>query len=767
MLLLAPALLSALALLPACRSDCLGDDCDVVPDEPWDPGSGGDSGSGDAGAYGDAGSDGGGGDGGGGDGGGDGGSPAVILTVRDCDVVASIVPDAGVSSVSIAGEFNDWTPEALSGPDTDGAWSIDLGELAPGEYAFKYLFDGEWEDTPPADVYTKWSGGVENRDLRVGDCMLPLLQTVDAAASPDGHLTATVQIASAADEVPIDPDAITVTLGGEEVTPSVDVEDGTITVDVTGLAPGKHSLRVWASDDAGRAAENEPLFVPLWVEDTPFSWTDGILYFAFTDRFRNGDGEADPVGGLAQCADYQGGDYLGILHALQEGYFQELGVRTIWLSPVYDNPDGGYLGASDGHTYSGYHGYWPIDPLQVEERFGDTEEAADERLQEVIAEAHRQGIRVLFDLVLNHVHEDHVYVEEHPEWFGDGCVCGTEGCGWEEKPIECWFTDYLPDLNYKNHDIVERVLADTLRLVETYDVDALRIDAAKHMDHVIMRSLSMRLRDDYEAGGGAPFYLVGETFTSDPGLIMDYVGATELDAQFDFPLYYAIRNAFAYDGSFYDLEATVDSDAAWYGDAPMSPFIGNHDVDRFATAVSGQAGDCWSDSTVDPMKEGGGDVTEWDIINKQSMALAFDLTQPGVPLLYYGDEVGLAGGGDPDNRRTMDFDPYLSANQATLLDRVRAIGQARAGSTALQRGDRVQLWVDDSLLVYARDNGGGDVAVVAMNKGGGSRSESIDVSSLSIEGATLTDAIGGGSVTVSGGHLSLSLASWQYAIWVK
>ena len=168
------------------------------------------------------------------------------------------------------------------------------------------------------------------------------------------------------------------------------------------------------------------------------------------------------------------------------------------------------------------------------------------------------------------------------------------------------------------------------------------------------------------------------------------------------------------------------------------------------------------------MADGGTEVDQWDLINHLSMAFAFTLTQSGAPLIYYGDEIGLHGGGDPDNRRTMSFDPYLSANQSELHERVAAIGRARQDSHALRRGARSQLWVDSDLYVYARDSGSGDVAIVGMNKSSGSRSESIDVSTLDIEGATLSDALGGGtSVSVSNGSFSLSLDSMQYVILVR
>ena len=757
--------------LVGCESDCLGDECPGVPDEPWDPDE---VLPGDELGYGY-------GDGGGGDGSGSGGDDGtieddpdrIILTERECSVTVRHIPAGSPSTIEIAGEFNDWTAQPLTGPDADGVYSADVGVLDPGTYAFKYLYDGAFEGQPPVNVYTKWEGGSENRALRVGDCTKPLLQSTGATATAAGTLDATIQVAAAAGGAPIDPDSVRVTVGDTSITPDINLEDGIITVSVSGLPKGKHSLRVWASDTDGVAAENNPLWVPLWVEDTPFDWEDGLLYFVFTDRFRNGDYGSEPwspVDGVATTANYQGGDFQGVIDAINSGYFQELGVNALWLSPVYDNPEGAYAGVSDGRMYSGYHGYWPLDSFAIENRFGDSEAAADDRLKELIDTAHANGIRVLFDLVLNHVHEDHTWTTEHPDWFTGGCVCGEPGCGWEEKPVECWFTAYLPDLNYKNHAITERQLHDTLALVADYDIDAVRIDAAKHMDHVIMRSLRKEL-EEIEDEGGATFWTIGETFTSDRDLIMDYVGDHELHGQFDFPLYYSIRTAFTGGGgSFYDLDASVGWSRDTYGDAytAMSPFLGNHDIERFATAVTGVAGDAWEGWLEDPMAAGGGTVDQWDLINKASMAFAFTLTQPGVPLIYYGDEIGLHGAGDPDNRRFMQFDPYLSANQTELLGRVQAIGQARAASTALRRGEVRQLWLEDNVYIYALDNGGGDVAIVAMNKGGGASSVSVDVSSLGVDSASFEDALGSGvGGSVSGGQLSISLNSWQYVLLVQ
>ncbi len=694
-----------------------------------------------------------------------------IVTQRSCEVVLRHQVSTDANTVEVAGEWNDWTPAPMDGPDAAGWVSIELGSLAPGEYGYKLLTDGVWEEALPLDAYTKWVDNTENRNLRVGHCEKPLLQTLTATASAEGDVVISIQVALANNGAALDPQSVVVKRQGTLVQEgvSINVEAGTIDIQWADLPTGKHSVTIEAADAQGTTAENTPLWIPLWVEDTPFQWTDGLMYFVFTDRFRNGDVDADtpftsPIEEVATIANYQGGDFLGIQQALDEDYFTNLGVKTLWLSPVYDNPEGRYLDRDNTHHFSGFHGYWPIDALAVENRFGDAAGSAADRLTALIQSAHDKGIRVLFDLVLNHVHEDHHYVTEHPEWFGDGCVCGLDGCDWDERVLDCWFVPYLPDLNYRSHAITQRVVADTLTLLRTYDVDGIRIDAAKHMDHVIMRTLSKRIREDIEVGDAASFYIVGETFTGGDGheQLMAYVNEWELDGQFDFPLYWSIRNAFN-GGSFRDLENQVQVGIDSYGNATMAPFFGNHDVARWSTELAGNAQGPF-ESTEDLMATGDA-VTQWDLINPISQSMLFTFTQPGVPLLYYGDEIGLAGAGDPDNRRMMNFAPYLSANQQTLLERAQELGQVRATTKALQHGSRTQLWVDDDLLVYSLDAGGQDIAIVAMNKGSVTRQETITIPHDALEGLTLQGIVNTSrSATVTNGQMVLELHSWEYTV---
>jgi glycosidase len=538
---------------------------------------------------------------------------------------------------------------------------------------------------------------------------------------------------------------------------------------------------VWAQDADGRSIEHEPHFVPLWVEDEPFEWRDATMYFVFTDRFRNSDFGDDiaqnrPIADVPTIANYQGGDFLGVIQAIEEGYFDAMGVNLLWLSPVTENPEGDYLAADRFHRFTGFHGYWPTSARQIEFRWSDARGEAADRLKQLIAAAHARGIRVMFDIALNHVHEDHDYIREHPEWFtAAACPCTTDAgpCNWDTNPIYCWFIDYLPDLDYQNHAIVERVSADVEWLVREFDVDSFRIDAAKHMNHVIMRRVALRLRDLFEQGGGAEFYLVGETYTGGDGhgLIMRYVNDHELDGQFDFPLLYPIRDAFAFSASFRNLSGGRFTSEDQYGDAyfAMSPFLGNHDIPRFAQLVydEGRGIDPWA-GVPDPMDGALNDAT-WNIINRMSMGFAFVLTQPGIPLIYYGDEIGLYGGGDPDNRRPMRFEPFLSEPNRILLDRVQTIGQARQEHNALRRGVFRELWVDDDFFVYARDAGGGVVVIVAMNKGAG-RAQGIPIpADLGINGRNLVNTLVDEAprrIQVRDNNTTVTLASWEYAIFV-
>ena len=692
---------------------------------------------------------------------------------RECGRTIEFEGAQSATSVFVAGEFNDWDANATPLMRADGIWRAEL-MLEPGEYAYKFVIDGEYEGSPPPEVPSKWQGEIENRNLRVQDCSIPAFDVVESGVREGGEVFATLKFVSAVGGAKLDPESITLSMNRAPIEPArVDVERGIIEVSHKASAFGKHTLRADASDTQGRRIQDAPLWLPQWHEAEVFEWQDATMYLIFTDRFLDSDSTSPvpPIQGVEPIAGYMGGDFRGILQKIESGYFGAMGVNLLWLSPVYENTEQAWSGGDGTSMFTGYHGYWPIDPLTTESRYGDSEQSSDERLKQVIDAAHKRGIRVLFDVVHNHVHEDHIYCRENPAWCARTCTCGSQGCDWEGpagKPLTCQFAPYLPDLSYRNHAILKRQVDDTVRLAEKFDVDGFRVDAAKHMDHIIMRALRERVHQ-LEAQGAAPFYTVGETFTGGDGygLIMNYVADYELHGQFDFPLLYPIRDVFGKEGSFRGLEDAVVRSELAYGEAYkwMSPFLGNHDIPRFVTESLGNDWNPW-DSSLDVMDQGPADGisdAQWNIINRLSMGFAFLLTQPGIPLMYYGDEVGLAGSGDPDNRRMMHWE--WNPGQQELLERVRALGRARQDHKPLRRGVRTQLWVDDTLYVYARHTGPGEVVIVAMNRGA-QRSEAVTIpAELGVTGESFESINSERTLQVNGTQATLALDSWEYAIF--
>ena len=158
-------------------------------------------------------------------------------------------------------------------------------------------------------------------------------------------------------------------------------------------------------------------------------WRDAVMYFVLVDRFDDGDPSNDAtVAGAELPGQYQGGDFKGLQQKIDDGYFDQLGINTIWITSPLDNTHLAEPG-SDGHQYSGYHGYWPKDETMIDSHFG-----TEADLKAMIDSAHAHGIQILIDYVMNHVTTDSPTYLQNPGWFwpndngaGGNCVCG-QGC---------------------------------------------------------------------------------------------------------------------------------------------------------------------------------------------------------------------------------------------------------------------------------------------------------------------------------------------------
>ncbi|HRI71859.1 MAG TPA: alpha-amylase family glycosyl hydrolase, partial [Polyangium sp.] len=433
----------------------------------------------------------------------------------------------------------------------------------------------------------------------------------------------------------------------------------------------------------------------------------GILYHLMIDRFR-GDGGAvlSPPETPGMRA---GGTLDGVRAEIEKGTFDELGVTAIWMSPVYTNPTELREGR-DGHLYESYHGYWPLESRGVEPRIG-----GESALRDLMAEAHRHGIRVIFDLVPNHVYDrnDRFKTHRNSKWFNegpDGCVCGSPGCGWGEKLLTCWFTPYMPDVRFQNSDAMHAQIDDAVFWMNEFDADGVRIDAVPMMPRAATRRIAHALRGN--AAGPEATFLLGEVYTGagTGGIesIRYFLGPHGLNSAFDFPLMWTIRDVFATERQgFTAIEETlVLNDAAIAGSGSvLGRMIDNHDTSRFISeAVGNAANDPWNAAPPQP--------TDQKVYDRTEMALAFILTLPGLPVLYYGDELALAGAGDPDSRRVVPDLSTLSPYQTEVRNVVARLGRLRRCSAAIRRGERLPIVVGLDTYAYMRDAGDGDPVVV-------------------------------------------------------
>lgn len=670
----------------------------------------------------------------------------------ECEVRLQTTSASGV--VAVAGEFNDWDATAdLMTSDDAGNFEIKL-YLAPGAYAYKFVDNGAWrcDAAEPAVVCGEgqtWEpacpvgGSSCNSLLVVPDCSAPRLRVtvldIDRearAVSVSGTASASVSEAWA-------------TLDGEAVEAW---EGSTFSYSATGLSAGRHTLRF-----GGQGVE--PVYVPFWLDDR--DWASGLLYFAFVDRFENGDPSNDTPEGAD--VDFEGGDWAGLRSRL--GYLDDLGVTVLWITAPLDNAEGPWSGQCSS-TYAGYHGYWPSGE-GLEEHFGTEEE-----LHALIEDAHALGMRVMVDWVANHVHEEHDLYQTRPEWFNDRYLCVEDDDGdgvsnWDQRPETCWFASYLPDLDYTQTEPLVREVDMAIDLAKDWEIDGFRIDAVKHMPQSVFVNSQARIREEIEhreAGGTEDFRTIGETFDS-YWRISNYLGESQLDSQFDFPLYYAVLAAFARDeiglsDGDSSLQASLAASAAAYGGATMSTFLGNHDVERFITHAAGEVSSSGGDS---PCGEDGllrapaTSPTGEEPYERLRLAWTFLLTSPGLPLVYYGDEIGLPGHSDPDNRQPMKFDAELSDRERATLAHVSALGQARREHPAFALGDSVNWWENEAdVWGYARTHAG-DAVLVLLNRSGSERTLQNGLAFAGLPQGTYEDVLSGETFASAGDSLSVAV----------
>ncbi len=604
---------------------------------------------------------------------------------------------ATTNEVLLMGSMNGWNGKAnpLS-KDANGNWSVDL-ILNPGLYEYLLVIDGE-QGLDPNNPNKKSNGqGGFNSTFVVGD-ETPSPPLFLSSNAPEGGR---IQLEAS------EPSIIYVFHDNQLLTRS-EQEVSAYSFDLPQMSFNQRShLRAWAVSENSISndvliplAEGIPVTDPKTL--TREDHETMIMYFIMVDRFMNGNTDNDaPVqnDSILPQANHFGGDLAGIDQKMREGYFADLGVNTLWISPITQNPLGawGLWDKGVSSKFSGYHGYWPKTSTTIDHRFGNEEE-----FRALIDHTHESDMNILVDYVANHVHQEHNIYQEHPEWatplyLEDGRM-NTEL--WDEERLTTWFDTFLPTLDFSKEEVREAMTDSALFWFENYPIDGFRHDATKHIQEEFWRLLTKKLKERVIHPQNRSIYQIGETY-GNPELIRSYVSSGMLDAQFDFNLYDAMVDAFAKDESDFDnLARVLQQSLEYYGaHHKMGNITGNQDRTRFVSYADGAvsfsedpklAG--WTRAIQHQGKEG---------YEKMQMLHAFLMSTPGIPCIYYGDEIAMPGGNDPDNRRMMRFDQW-NEDETKTRNELKALISLRKNRMSLLYGDLKILHSSEGILILER-----------------------------------------------------------------
>jgi len=361
------------------------------------------------------------------------------------------------------------------------------------------------------------------------------------------------------------------------------------------------------------------------TEHLGFSNED-VIYLIFADRFCDGNSTNNTIGDSldnfksSELDGRKGGDIEGIISKLD--YLKEMGVTALWITPMLEN-----------NMWMSYHGYAATDLYKIDPRFG-----SNELYKRLVDEAHRKELKVILDHVSNHIGINHPWVKNLPvkDWFngtpenfipashdkmafldihGDSLIIKMNQQG--------WFTNYMPDLNQRNIYLKNYLIQNTLWWIEYSGIDGIREDTYPYNDQKYLAQWANAILKEYPE-----FNIVGEVWQGVPAIISGYqrnspVRKSDFDSNLpavtDFAFSDAIRNYLSGEKNIYSFYETIAQDFIYSDPDNLVVFIDNHDIERAMYLTDGDS-------------------------NKLKVALNLLLFTRGIPVIFYGTEIGIKGG---------------------------------------------------------------------------------------------------------------------------
>ncbi len=654
-----------------------------------------------------------------------------------------------VSKVAVAGAFNGWSMDKNQlalGPD--GTWTTNV-LLRPGRHSYKFVVDGKWT-LDPANLESEDNGLGEKNSVVVIPGEPP-----DAAPSiyldrRDGNKVVVRAVKSRGSLARVS--AVLESAAGAKPLAAV-IHGDKIEVTLSEKLP-HGCVRV-----IGANSENAPsnaVIAMTGATDIDIPWQDAVLYYALTDRFADGDKSNDkPVDNtnVASPANYHGGDLRGITRKIEDGYFEKLGVNTIWVAPLNRNPAKAYQESPEPHRwYTGYHGYWPVSSTELDPHIGTGKD-----LNALVEHAHPHGMKVIADLVLHHVHEEHPWWKEHRDWFGElELPDGRKNLRlWDEQQFTTWFEPYLPSFDFSKDAPVNALIENSIWWANTYKLDGFRLDAVKHILPSFWWKFRAALREKMRRSPGRRSTSLAKHSRTAPALCRSSA-----------PTCWTASSIFR----FTTRSRTRSRSIRRHENAGRCPGgvredLRQGDIDVSAhrqprqRTIHGLRG--WRAARKERRKrrrgrlEKSADGRDPANYKKLELAQAFLMSIDGVPMIYYGDEIGMTGAGDPDNRRDMRFRDKVSGDERTVLTNFARLGGIRKSHPALRYGSRRTVLAENDRYAFVRAYFGDRVAVI-FNRAAGAATFDLKVEPEMQDGDYI-EALSGRKVTVKDGILHLDM----------